>query len=356
MSDTTLSAQTRFWGAVFAVFAILVWALKPMLLPFVAGLALAYFLDPVVSYLSGFKIPRWLGTMLAMLGFLTLGLFLLTLLIPLLQGQIAALLRAMPGYAESFRSTLLPKLESMVGDISPQDMDRFREAAGQYAGDAVVWAGRILRKLVDGSFAIFDVLALMIITPVVAFYMLRDWPKLTEAVDRLLPRRHRDTIKQELGEVNRALSGFVRGQAMVCLALGFIYSAGLTAAGLHYGATVGIIAGALSFVPYVGSTFGLVAGLGLALLQFDEAWRIGVVLGVFLVGQILEGYVLTPKLVGDRVGLHPVWILFALFAGGSLLGFVGVLIAVPVAAVMGVLVRFALRKYRSSSVYHGDKK
>lgn len=214
--------------------------------------------------------------------------------------------------------------------------------------------GWFVENIVTQGIAVFDILTLLIITPVVAFYLLRDWPKVTRSVDTLVPRKQHGLFRRALKDIDATLSGFLRGQALVCLCLGLIYSIGLSLVGLEYGATIGIIAGVLSFIPYVGSTFGLVVSMVLAFIQFDDGLSIGLTLAVFLFGQALEGYVLTPKLVGDRVGLHPVWILFALFAGGSLLGFVGILIAVPVAAVIGVLIRLGLSHYKESSLYKGS--
>ncbi|NTU76374.1 MAG: AI-2E family transporter [Alphaproteobacteria bacterium] len=349
---TLSTSQKYFWPLALAAFVLVLWALKPMLLPFIAGMALAYFLDPLVDALAQRHIPRWLGTAAVLLTFVLLVVLALLLVVPLLQHQIGALIEALPGYLESARTRLVPWAEKWMAHLSSEDVDRLREAVGQYAGSVVGWAGKLLREVISGGVALFDILALIVITPVVAFYLLRDWPKLVQNVDSLLPRHHHATIRAELDNIDRTLSGFLRGQALVCLCLGFIYSLGLTLAGLKYGATIGIIAGILSFIPYVGSTFGFVASLALAFVQFDNFFDISMVLLVFLVGQSLEGYVLTPKLVGDRVGLHPVWILFAIFAGGTLMGFTGVLIAVPVAAVIGVLIRFALQQYKTSALYH----
>jgi len=342
----------RFWLVTFGVIAALLWLLKPMLLPFVAALVIAYFLNPVVDVLTRRRLPRWLGALLVLLSFVVFVALLLLLIVPLLQGQIVALINALPGYLATARENIMPFVERFQEKLSPDDVARIQDAAGQLAGSAAGWAGKLVQGIISEGAALIDVVTLVVVTPVVAFYFLRDWPLLTSTVDDHLPRKQYAPIRGILKDINTALSGFIRGQALVCLCLGFIYSVGLSLAGLKYGATIGIIAGVLSFVPYVGSTFVLVSSLILAFIQFDNYVHIGFVFLVFLVGQTLEGYVLTPKLVGDRVGLHPVWVLFALFAGGSLLGFVGVIIAVPVAAIAGVLVRFVLRQYRTSSFFH----
>lgn len=350
-TQTPTTLHGRFWVIFAIAAAIVVWALRPMLLPFVAGAALAYFLDPVVDRLVALRVPRWAGTTMTLLGFILAVVLLLLLIVPLIQTQVGALIDALPGYIDVVRTKFMPRIYEWLRHLSPKDVEKLREAAGQYAGDAVGMAGGLLRNLLTKGIAVFDVLALFVITPVVAFYLLRDWPKVTHTVDMLVPRKQHGLFRRAVGEIDRTLSGFLRGQALVCLSLALIYSVGLSLVGLEYGATIGIIAGVLSFVPYVGSSFGLIVSMVLAFIQFDDATPIIMVFGVFMIGQILEGYVLTPKLVGDRVGLHPVWILFALFAGGSLLGFLGVLIAVPVAAIIGVLIRLGLSYYRASPLY-----
>lgn len=347
--------QSRFWLIALGVFAVLLWLLRPVLLPFVAGLALAYFLNPAVEIFVRRSLPRWLGTLLVLLAFILLVALLLLLIVPLLQTQIDALITALPDYLVTLRERLIPWAKTWLDRLSPHSVGKIQDAAGQLAGNAAGLVGGAVKSLISEGAALFNVLALVVVTPVVAFFILRDWPKLAEHVDAMLPRKHYDMIRATLRDIDRALSGFVRGQALVCLSLGLIYSMGLYLVGLKYGITIGIIAGILSFVPYVGSGFMLVASMLLAFVQFDQTMDIVRVFLVYLTGQILEGYVLTPKLVGDRVGLHPVWIIFAIFAGGSLLGFLGVLIAVPVAAITGVLVRLALRIYRQSHVYQ-DKR
>lgn len=351
MTTQNTSFHGRFWLIVGVVFIVVLWTLQPMLLPFVAGGVIAYFLDPVVDRLVALRAPRWLGTVLALLGFILAVVLLMVLIVPLLQSQIQTLAQALPGYIATVQAKVMPGVYDWLHKLSPKDVERLREAAGNYAGTAVGWLGEFLRDMVTKSVALFDVLKLLVITPLVAFYLLRDWPKVTHTVDMLVPRNQHGIFRRAVEEIDRTLSGFIRGQALVCLALGVIYGVGLSLVGLEYGATIGIIAGVLSFIPYVGSSFGLIVSMVLAFIQFDQASDIIMVFSVFMVGQILEGYVLTPKLVGDRVGLHPVWILFALFAGGSLLGFLGVLIAVPVAAILGVLIRIGLSYYKASPLY-----
>lgn len=346
--------QLRFWLIGLGLFVLALWVLSGMLLPFVAGLAIAYLLDPVVDRLERWGLPRWLATTTVLLSFVVVLVLFALLLLPLVQAQVAHLIEVLPHYATVLRDRVLPMLDRLIHRLSPEDMERLRGAAGSYAGDVVGWVGRMLTGILSGGLALFDVLSVLFITPIVAFYLMRDWDVLVATVDGWLPRHHAETIREQAREVDSTLAGFVRGQALVCVVLGVFYAVALSAAGLDFGLVIGLVAGLLSFIPYVGSLFGFVASTGLALLQFDELWRVGIVIGIFLFGQAVEGNVLTPKLVGEKVGLHAVWVIFALLAGGSLFGFVGVLLAVPVAAVIGVLTRFALRQYLASPYYRGN--
>jgi len=213
-----------------------------------------------------------------------------------------------------------------------------------------------LQNRVGGAFLVFSVLSLLVITPVVAFYLLCDWDRVVVTVDGWIPRQHRDTVHALARDVDAAIAGFVRGQAVICLILAAFYSIGLTLAGLHSGFLIGLMTGLFSFIPFVGALTGFLVAAIVAVAQFWPEWvPMAMVAGVFLIGQGLEGYILSPKLVGAKVGLHPVWLMFSLLAFGYLFGFVGLLIAIPLAAAIGVLVRFALRKYTESPVYTGQK-
>ena len=349
----TAGRQVRFWLVGFAVFVLLVWVLRDMLLPFVAGMAIAYLLDPAVDRLERGGAPRWLATTLVLLSFVLVALLAVVLVVPLIQGQVSDLIDRVPAIVAWFKREVLPRVERLVARLSPEEVERLRTAAGDYAGTAVSWAVDLVKGIFTGAVSFFDVLSVVLITPIVAFYLLRDWDKLVGAVDGWLPRAHLGTIREQAREADRTLAGFVRGQAAVCLVLGLFYAVALTLVGLDFGLVVGLVAGLLSFIPFVGSLVGFISSVGIAFFQYDELWRVGLVAGIFIFGQAVEGNVLTPKLVGDRVGLHPVWVMFALLAAGSLFGFTGVLLAVPVAAVIGVLVRFALRQYLASGYYTG---
>ncbi|NBX74747.1 MAG: AI-2E family transporter [Alphaproteobacteria bacterium] len=351
----TPAQNARFWLIALVVFILVVWALSPMLLPFVAALAIAYFLNPAVNALGRFNMGRGFAALIILLAFTLLVVLVSALVLPLINAQLVELVGAIPGYATRIRNHFQPLINEWLAHLSPHDLQKIEGAMTQYAGDVVSWVGAVLRHVLSGGMAIFDLLMLLVVTPVVAFYLMRDWPHFVAAVDDIIPRGQHDMIVVELQNIDNTLAGFVRGQALVCMFLGTFYAVGLSLTGLDYGAVVGITAGVLSFIPYVGTTFGWVISLILALLQFEGAWPVFSVLMVFVVGQVIEGYFLTPKLVGDRVGLHPVWIMFAIFAGGALLGFVGVLIAVPLAAVLGVVLRFLVRQYKASPYYYLKK-
>jgi predicted PurR-regulated permease PerM len=277
-------------------------------------------------------------------------------ILPPLFGQLQALIVSLPDVTVKLAARVMPLIDPVRErlNLPPLSLQELQTEVAQRAGQVLTVAGAVAGKLAQGGLAIFNLLALLFLTPVVTFYLLRDWERLVDALDGALPRDHAATIRKLAHESNAAIAGYVRGQALVCITLGTIYAVGLSLVGLKFGLVIGLIAGAISFIPFVGTFVGAVMALGMALVQFPPDWM-GVVkvAVVFVIGQMLEGNVLSPKLVGDRVGLHPVWIMFALLAGGALFGFVGVLIAVPVAAVVGVLVRHLIARYRDSQYYRG---
>jgi len=348
--------RLRFWLiGLLAVFVVL-FLLRSVLLPFVAGMAVAYFLDPAADRLEAWGCSRAVATSLITATFFILLLLVTLLVLPLLQKEIIDFTARIPDYVEALRGWLSVLLERVQNRISPQELDSLRVAITKYLGEVLTWLGALVSGIWSGGVALANLLALIVITPVVCFYLLRDWDRMVAKIDGWLPRQQADVIREQMRLIDETLAGFVRGQGLVCLILGTYYGVGLTLAGLDFGLVVGFGAGLISFIPYVGSLLGLVVSLGLALGQFDQWQDIAVVAGVFVTGQLIEGYVLSPKLVGDRVHLHPVWIIFALLAGGALLGFVGVLLAVPVAAMIGVLGRFSLERYLASPLYHGASK
>lgn len=356
MSSTGQAPQWRFWVAMAAAFLLLLWLLNDVLLPFVVGIVVAYFLDPVVVRLQRMGMSRtWATTSVTIIAvLLTVGVAMAIL--PPLFSQLQSLILSFPDYTVKLAARITPLIDPIRErlNLPPLSLHELQAELTQRAGQVLAVAGTVAGKLAQGGLAVFNLLALLILTPVVTFYLLRDWERLVDAIDGALPRDHADTIRKLAHESNAAIAGYVRGQALVCISLGSIYAVGLSLVGLQFGLIIGLVAGAISFIPFVGTFVGAVMALGMALVQFPPDWM-GVVkvAVVFVVGQMLEGNVLSPKLVGDRVGLHPVWIMFALLAGGALFGFVGVLIAVPVAAVAGVLARHLIGRYRDSQYYRG---
>src|SRR4051794_16922581 len=349
--------QIGFWLAALAIVALGLYILREVLLPFVAGIALAYMLDPVADRLERLGLGRLGATILILALFVLTFVLALVLLIPLAAHQLAGFGANLPAYVERIQALIAeqsgPLIEKLGGAGALPDM---QQSIGGLVRQGAAWIAGFLHGLWSGGQAIISVFALLVVTPVVAFYLLVDWDHMVAAVDEWLPRQHRDTIRMLAREIDRAIAGFIRGQAAVCLVLGTFYAVGLSLIGLNFGALIGMVAGLLSFIPYVGSLAGLVLSVGVAVVQFWPDWTwIGATLGLFITGQFIEGNILSPKLVGASVGLHPLWLMFALFAFGALLGFVGLLLAVPLAGIAGVLGRFALRRYLASALYQNGQ-
>ncbi len=323
-----------------------------ILMPFVAAAGIAYVLDPAASRLTRAGLPRGLSSLVMIVGLLAAALLFVLLLYPVILSQIGLLLGRIPQYIsllQGWARELISHLQDRFGhDVVD---DKLRDLVGGQAGAMLGFLASALSRVIGGSVALFNVVSLVVVTPVVAFYLLRDWPGVVTRVDSWLPRRYAEVVRAQSREVDRILSAWVRGQALCCLFLALYYAAALSLVGLDLGLIVGLAAGILSFIPYVGSITGGAGAIGLALAQFPN-WRGVIMVGIVLViGQILEGYVIYPRFLGDRVELPAVWVIFALFAGGAAFGFVGIMLAVPVAATIGVLCRFWLRRYLASPLY-----
>ncbi len=345
--------QAWFWLALLVATLLGLYALGSVLVPFVAGMAVAYLLDPVVDVLQRRKLSRMVATTVVTFVFCLAVLIGLLLIVPVLFGQASDFAKRLPEYVTALRERVLPLID-IARDVLPPDMaDRLRAGAVDYAGPVAQWLGGVLGTILGGGMVVVNALSIFVITPIVAFYLLLDWDKLVWRVDSWMPREHLETIREQARLVDRTLSGFVRGQATVCFLLACFYGIGLSLVGLDFGLVIGMLTGLISFIPYFGMTIGMVVGVALAVVQFGSWQGVALVIGVFVIGQVIEGNFLTPRLVGDRVGLHPVWVMFALLAGGAIFGFLGILLAIPVAAVIGVGVRFALGRYLASPLYHG---
>ncbi len=351
----TVGEQARWWMIVFVAVLLFVWAFSSAVTPFLAGMALAYFLDPLADKIEAQGASRVTATCVVAALSALAGLAVLLILVPLIVEQVSSLIAAAPDSLAAIQAAV----RNMGERYAPEAFNE--SAALQRAFLAFEeklrdWSISLVEGVFSSGLALIDFLALAVITPVVAFYMLLDWDRMIAEINRWLPRRHAPTVRRIAGEIDDVLSGFVRGQFTVCLILGGFYAISLAVIGLNFGLVVGLFAGIISFIPFVGAILGGAVSIGIALFQYWGDWTsIIAVAGVFLVGQAVEGNYLTPRLVGGSVGLHPVWLMFALACFGAALGFSGLLIAVPAAAVIGVLARFGLEQYRQGRLYAGGE-
>ncbi|MCB1496061.1 MAG: AI-2E family transporter [Bauldia sp.] len=350
-----IDRQIAFWVAALLAALVFLYIFRTILLPFVGGMAMAYLLDPLADWFQRRGMNRLAATLTIMVLSLVVIVALFVLVLPVVVNQVGLLLANMPTYVERFDALVDSVLRSSWAESIGVDPDAVRSSLGGFLNQGVSWAGTLVGSLWSGGVAFINILALVVVAPVVAFYLLYDWDRMIGLVDSWLPRDHVDTIRRLAREMDRVIAGFVRGQALVGLTLGVFYATGLVILGINFGFLIGLVAGLISFVPYLGSTLGFIASVGIALLQFwpDWIWPVAAA-ALFVVGQLLEGYVLQPFFIGNNVGLHPVWLMFALFAFGLLFGFVGLLVAIPAAAAVGVLVRFALARYLASPIYRGS--
>lgn len=351
-----LSRRSWFWLGILAALAVFIYYTRSALVPFVTAMLLAYLLSPLVDRMQRRRIPRWLGTWVVMIGFGILFYIVIALSIPLVQTQLMRLVDAAPRYVALMQERAQP-LIARAQDYLPQEtLDSLQASAREQSASILQRLGGVVQGLLASSFQALSVLSFVFLTPVLLFYFLRDWDRMKATVQGLYPRYYYDQITEQMLAIDATLAGFLRGQLMVALALATFYAIALSIAGLDFGFLIGVISGFLTFIPYVGSLVGGIASIGIALAQYGlGSWeQIAIIAGIYLVGQFLEGNVFSPKLVGSQVNLHPLWIMFSLFVGGALYGFLGVLLAVPLAAVIGVLVRFAIRHYKGSDLYYAD--
>ncbi|MFQ5622847.1 MAG: AI-2E family transporter [Paracoccaceae bacterium] len=347
----SIRGQVRWWSGALVVFVLILWVLGDTLLPFVAGAALAYLLDPIADRLEAAGLSRVMATVtITVTAIVAIGLLLL-LLLPLIIRQGEAVGVATPGFIAGLRDYLSEHFPSLFDEDSV-----LRNALASAEGTLKAKGADFLNSVLASTLALFDLLMLVVIAPVVAFYLLLDWDRMIAIIDGWLPRQHAPTVRTLAARIDKVLAGFVRGQFSVCAILGTFYAVGLAIVGLQFGVFIGLAAGILSFIPYVGALLGGIVSLTVAVFQFSgQPALIAAVAFIYVVGQLVEGNVLSPLLVGGSVGLHPVWLMFALTAFGSLFGFTGLLIAVPVSAAIGVLVRFGIEQYKQSALYRGPQ-
>lgn len=354
ISGTHLRRQVFFWIGALAIFIVFLMVFSSILLPFVAGMALAYFLDPVADWLERRGLSRMMATVVILVAFVLLFALSLIIIIPVVVAQASDFITRIPGYISSLQQLVAGTGSTILPEWVASQVESIRENFSKLLAEGAGFIGTLLTQIWNSGKSLVDVVSLLVVTPVVAFYLLLDWDRMINKVDSWIPRDHVDTVRQIASDMDTTIAGFVRGQGSMCLILAIYYAVGLSLAGLNFGLLIGFATGMLSFIPYVGATLCLLIAGGVALVQFGADYvSIAIVLGVYFTGQFMEGNILQPKLVGGSVGLHPVWLMFALFAFGAMFGFVGLLIAVPAAAAVGVLVRFALSRYLESDLYHG---
>lgn len=348
-----MTSRRWFWlGVGLAAFGFL-FAIRSILLPFVVGMLVAYFLSPAVDWLARRRLPRPLAVLVLLASFFSLITLAVLLVAPVLAAQLSDFITDLPGYLQTLQRQYSPRLHSLLGRLDVGSV-QLQSSLNDYSGEALKFVAGFLAGVFKSGMAFINAASLVLITPVVAFYLMNDWHGIVARIDALLPRAHAQTIREQVRIIDDTLAGFVRGQVNVCLLVGLYYGIGLTLVGLKFGFIIGMLTGLLVIVPYAGWLFGFLTGLAVAFFQFGDMHSIALVIAVFLSGQALESNFITPKLVGEKVGLHPVWIIFGLLAGAALFGFVGVLLAVPMTAVVGVLIRFAIQRYLRSSYYSGD--
>lgn len=341
--------QAKYWGIALAIFLVVLWYLGDVLLPFVLGGAIAYFLDPVADRLESWGLSRVAATALIAVVSLVIFILMMLLVVPTLINQAVALFETAPQLFRDLREFLTARFPSIVDADST--LRQSLDAVGNTIRDR---GGELLNTILSSAASIINIVVLFVIVPVVAVYMLLDWDRMIARVDELLPRDHAPTIRRLAAEIDNTLSSFIRGMGSVCLALGTYYAIALMLVGLQFGLVVGFIAGLVTFIPYVGALLGGALAIGLGLFQFWGEWlQLGLIVAIFVIGQVVEGNILTPRWVGHSVGLHPVWLLLALSVFGTLFGFVGMLVAVPVAAALGVLARFGVAQYKAGRLYRG---
>ncbi len=341
--------QVTYWSVAALVFALALWFLGNVLLPFVIGGAIAYFLDPVADRFERAGLSRAAATALITVISVLVFVMITLLVIPSLISQAIQLFNVAPELFQQLQAFVRENFPSVLveGSALHETLLTLGETIRSRGGE-------LLETVLSSALSVINIVVLIVVAPVVAVYLLLDWDRMIERIDDLLPRDHAPVIRRLAREIDDTLASFIRGMGTVCLILGTYYAIALMLVGLQFGLVVGFVAGLVTFIPYLGALIGGALAIGLGLFQFWGDWvSLGLVAGIFALGQVVEGNILTPKLVGSSVGLHPVWLLLALSVFGALFGFIGMLVAVPVAAAMGVVTRFAVDQYKNGLLYRG---
>jgi len=342
-----MSKKVRLWllggGIILAVFF---YYLYPIMMPFGVALIFAYALDPAVSFFERKGLGRTAATSVMVLSVVVLIATLLFFTIPFLKNELRSLAVTLPDYLKAFIDGVTPKIQTWISTFKGNIQEEIQNTVTENLSKMLKWVFTFLAGLFTNTLALANLVSLVLLTPLLIFYLLRDWPKILDYIHGLVPHTMKSSSLKLGDEINATLSGYFRGQASVCLILAFYYTVALSFMGLEFAFTVGLVSGLLAFIPYVGFFIGFVAAVGITLAQFSGFDHLVIVLAIYGVGQLVESFYLTPKLIGGRIGLHPVWVIFALLAGGFIMGFTGLLLAVPVSAILAVLLRFAMNNYR----------
>jgi predicted PurR-regulated permease PerM len=347
----SVSRQTLFWVGTLILFFLLLHLLAGMLLPFVAGFMIAYLLLPVVSRLTRWGVPRWLSSLIALVLFILAIVVLVVLIVPVIEVQTGQLARSAPAAVAYVREQVQTLLDRAQRDLPPEDLAKARDMVGSWTGSILTWVAGLAQSILSRGIALANIITLLLITPLVAYFAMRDWDSIVAKLDGLLPRAYAPTIREQVRLIDSTISGYLHGQALVSLIVGIYYAVALSILGLQFAIILGIVVGIISFVPYLGEVTGVILAMGLGAMQFGSWPMVLIIAAIFLVGHLGSSDVLQPKLIGSRVHLHQIWVIFALLAFGELFGFLGLLLALPAAAVTGVLVRFAVGRYLASSFY-----
>ena len=354
----TLRTQVLVWVGFTVVVILLIWLFRPILLPFVIGIALAYILNPAVTLVQKAGIGRAWATAIVLLAVLGVIVGLFVVVTPLVLQQVIGLAGRLPGYIGDLQAlirAIAPQLNEWLG---PERAAQLQTSLAQFLTSGVEFLGSVTAQVAQSGLTVLNTIAVLILTPVVAFYLLLDWEGMVKGIDDLLPREHRREIRQVLDQIDQSIAGVFRGQGSVILVLCVYYATALTLTGLNFGLVIGLMTGLFSFIPFFGFLTGFVLSMGIALVQFAPSgdwWFVLIVFMVYIIGQFLEGNVLYPRLVGQSININPVWLMFALFAFGLLFGFVGLILAVPLSAITATLTRYAISRYQGSALYRGDR-
>ncbi|MCS5597731.1 MAG: AI-2E family transporter [Alphaproteobacteria bacterium] len=352
----SIEKQSIFWVTVLALIILSLWLLQAVLLPFVLGATIAYLLDPLVERLDKWGINRALSTILILTVSFAVFVLIVALIVPALYNELRALIEALPEYIEKAKAFILPYIDIIKEKTGLESQRDIIAILYEQKATAFKASNTVLNGLAAGGSSLVTLLSIIALTPLSAYFFIKEWPRIMAYLEQLLPRAHEKTLKMLLNKMHNIVSGFIRGQLMVAFFLAIFYAIALKLAGLQYGVIIGLSAGFLSIIPMLGAIGGLIAATATAWLTTFEFGYTGLIAGIFIFGQILEGNFLTPKLVGDQVGLHPLWVIFAVMAGGALMGLAGMFLAVPIAAIIGVLIGFAISQYKATPLYTGKTK